>query len=476
MSWPSESVVHENTMDPSCHFMSIDTKLSAKSHAQAFLKNNHFFYYSSEKPPSSLLEICPKPTVTSYVGGSAYIPPTHFKAFLRAAAQDAKENIPACWTQVGYDRYGTRFAVDIDSTILISDELLMQLLQTLQETLRCYYPDTSKPLPPIFVAKTTPPTLKIKSDGPHLAEGLHIFVHLTDHIERFRQIIYGFQLRLKQRHINLAGLNIDADIYRMTSKCVSMRMVYSHNKKSCPVCNNDQGRKLTCDFCRHHGVVLPKSLYEPYWKMSDDGKVVPFEFKNWEDVFSTFSLWPIFDDDHKTIESRDDYKQPDSDPSYTLAKGDPNPSKMVQPARRKGADGKLHDVPYAAVDRKHRCYEVVTDYLRRLQHCGKFCWPRIDVENIMYRPKSPVLIIVRNFDSTYCNYVERPHESNRIFFAVYKSESKLKQRCHATACKGKDHIQFQIPSDVLSAIYDSIPNQKPLKKNMNVPEFNMWEL
>jgi hypothetical protein len=473
--------------DPSEYFFPLPYDYLQRSHTWKYLKQHRLFYFGSDTIPDDILEACHKPTLTSILGGKAFIPPNHFQGFLKAAARDQMDNHVISWNQQAYEVMGgSRLIIDIDCKQCVSDSVMQQLIYILRETLQEYFPQyETQSLPPIFVAKTEP-TLKIKRSGTFLAEGIHIIVHLTEKFEHLKQIVYGYRLRLEKHQMDMSKMEVDTSIYKSMERVSVLRMIYSCKKQDCMVCNNDYGRRMSCDFCKRNGFVIPKSSYKPYGMMHSDGKMSPFQFQNMEEVFRIYSIWV---EDIKK-ESRTDYKQPECDPCYRLAEKDYKDTtlmKLAAPLKKKTMDGSVQEVSYAQLDSRHiNTYQAVSNMISLLQYPNKdgqlaYCWPNAEVEKILHREKAPVLITLKKqIGSNYCNYIKQCHTTNNIYFIVLKQKSQLKQLCHNSACHTKmqdNPILFTIPKDVMHAIFDSLPNQKPLKKTTHfIPHLDMFDL
>jgi len=411
-----------------------------------FLKNRWFHSGKSkiDKAKAQLLQSSPHPRITAFNQGSVHFPYEDREKVLERIAWDVMAETVMYWNQVAYDvpGEGMRLAVDFDSdTRVLKNDEINRMAHILWKTLNEYYLDFATNPIDIFVAKCGPRVKKLA-----LSVGVHFVAHVKVSIPEAKQIIYGFNLRLKlDQSVNLEGLTVDDSIYKEGAGQCSMRMIYCNKVENCPMCNNETARRQCCTFCDKMGETISKSTYTPMSCLDPKLGLVAskeyFESKHddWLNVVKNYSIWPeVGDDTHQ-------YAKPGTDPTV--------PPKDKK-SKRYGPDDKNQRVVKRTKPLPNDQYELLTEYLHNLVFKEKAWWTGIEITKVELSPNEKhAFINVTGLGSSMCPYAMRDHGENRIWFLLdYKGN--LTVRCHSDkGCKEKEKITFAVPGNVYQKIF-----------------------
>jgi hypothetical protein len=387
----------------------------------------------------------PRPRITSFNKGSVYFPYEDREEVLEKISWDAIKGCVTYWNQIAYDTEGEgcRLAFDIDSNgRVLDDNEVHNLARLLWKTLKVYYTDFEQRPIVIYIAKCGP---RIKKDK--LSTAVHLIAHVKVTIEQAIQITHGYTLRLKEStSIDMTDLEVDAAIYKLSSRQCSLRMIYSNKIDTCPMCEDAVDRRRTCQFCDRDGHVISKSTYVPMGCLDPATGKYSYEYYNehnpsWIKIFKNYSLWPEDGDDQHT------YERPMTDPDILAEKKGANGSRR-QPAAIPGKKRK-------PVEPNHASYELMAEFLGKVVWNNKRWWDGITVDRIqLAENEKTAFIAVAGLGSTMCPYVKRDHSSNRIYFSL-TPHGRLTCQCYSKNCKSMPRIFHQVPGSICVQIFGS---------------------
>jgi hypothetical protein len=417
-----------------------DTDKPDQFHAMRLIKHEQFLYrkYNDHTTRETRLmrEACPGPRLTTFLNGSVYFPYDRRDHVMEQVARDIEVDSPAYWNQIAYDvpGEGCRLAVDLDGTRVVPVHEVAAICRVLWSTLRLYYPDG--PGIPLMVS-TCGPRLK----KGVLSTGVHIICHVRVTIEQARQILFGFEMRLvADRTIDTSGLEVDASIYKVKARMVSLRMVYSSKIEPCPVCQNTIERRLACQACAMRGVSVSTYTYQPVFAVAwatghPCTELFHATHTTFDDVVASHSLWP------------GSAEQPRAD--YTIPVGDPVCSVGACATVRRIPAHRLEDDGVSV---------VVEEGLRRLEHSSVngAPWPSVTVTGVRVVSARKAHIFVDGVGSTRCLYADKTHGSNRVWFILHRT-GELVLYCHSKkaeyTCQSKERIRFHLSLDVVRKVF-----------------------
>lgn len=391
------------------------------------------------------LAVCPKPRITSLIGGNYHFKYSDRDEMLRNLAKDIEEGSPMYWNQIAFDveGEGTRLVVDIDSDgRVLDDTAVCKISKVLWQTLKEYYAKDFDEYPiDIFVAKCGPRIKKGK-----MCTGIHMICHVKVSFDQARQIIHGYKLRLaKEPGVNMTGLEVDAGIYKDNSHQVSIRMIYSQKIENCPLCNNKADRKMACSFCDARGLMATKKTYEPLCCINpktgeDDPAYFSAKCPDFFELVKHYSLWP------EPRDSGHEFIKPVGDPVYE-AKGNEKTGKAQKPT---GAGTKR----MKKIKSSDPVYTMVEEFIHDILWNGKKLWARVDVDNIsLTESQRMAWISISGLDSSMCPYAMRDHGGNRMYFTLSRG-GQLTVKCRSEkGCKDKDKIVFDLPGPLTQQIF-----------------------
>jgi hypothetical protein len=429
----------------------VDMKDEEKNYSLRYMMANEFFHRSFDimTPTKTRIQSeSSKPRMTAFLNGSVYFPYHHRKDILKHIAYDIETNTTTYWNQIAYDQEGEgmRLVVDVDtdSRVLSSPEV-NKIAEVLWETLNDYYTDFKQHPIGIFGSKCGP---RMKKN--QLSTGLHFVCHVMVSIDQARQVLFGFKLRLLQNsYINMNGLIVDADVYKVTARCVSLRMIYSNKLENCLVCSNITEKRMGCHVCDRQGILVSKMTYEPVLCVTPDGKISKKEYfskhhSNFYTIIQNHSIWP------EVAEKREDYRKPLKDPIYES-------ESAKKDNKRKSCPKSDAETSFKQIKVSDTVYDLVEEEVRKIKWKGEFWWDGISVEKIrVSNGRRSAQIFISGLGSSMCLYAMKDHGGNRVWFSVNRSGS-LTLNCNSKVeeygCKKKDRIRFQLPLTLSNRIF-----------------------
>lgn len=429
-----------------------------------YFHQNHLFHVKKgtiDKIKAKLLEASPRPRITAFNQGSVHFPYDKREEVLQTIAWDVQTNSTMYWNQLAYDVPGEGFRLvidlDSDSRVLNEDEIF-RLAHVLWKTLREYYADFETNPIDIFICKCGP---RLKKG--QLSVGVHIIAHVQVSCVQAKQIIYGYNLRLKtDLSVNLKGLTIDDSIYKLDSGMCSTRMIYCNKVEDCPVCDNVTEHRQTCKFCEKLGEVISRSTYIPS-AVLDSRTGLPNDDLFYQrnnshlQMVKNYSIWP------EEADRTHVYAKPPTDPMYApLADGagggtgKKSSSAAGRPAKRMK--------PSRSDD-----HELLTEFLHQLVWKEKRWWKGIEISKVaLTENENMAWIYVTGLGSTMCPYAMKDHGDNRIWFTLSR-RGRLTVYCHSQkveyGCKSQDRVTFDVPGSIVQEIFGVVAH----------PPFNMKE-
>lgn len=418
----------------------------------------------------ALLKVCPKPRITAFTQGSVYFPYEEREEILRMISYDVMSNSTIYWNQIAYDDpgEGCRLVIDVDSDTRVLDNVVLEhLAKVLWKTLKAYYPDFDANPIDIFVAKCGP---RIKKSN--LSTGVHIIAHVKVSIAQAKQIISGYNLRLKlDNNIDMKGLAIDAGIYKDRGNQCSLRMIYCNKVEKCPLCGDKIEKRQGCNFCNKMGEVISKATYEPFSVVDPNTGMHSKEYfhkKNTDflQIVKNYSIWPEPGDEKHV------YVKAASDPIYNEGSGS-----LLQ---KRPGQLNLSTKPLKKIRATDPSYALLEEYIRDIVNDGQKLWDGISIERIgLTENERMAFVYVTGLGSTNCPYAKKDHENNRIYFTLTR-KGILTCYCHSTkeeyGCKTKDRIRFPIPGHVFEKVFGiqghpSFYKTADVEKNFSFDEF-----
>ena len=435
-----------------------------------FFKKKYFHskYDEMTATKKALLKVCPRPRITAFTQGSIYFPYEDREEVLSMISFDVMANSTIYWNQIAYDEpgEGCRLVIDIDSdTRVLSNSVVEQLARVLWKTLKAYYPDFDSNPIDIFVAKCGP---RIKKGN--LSTGVHIIAHVKVSIEEAKQIISGYNLRLKlDTTIDMKGLSIDAGIYKSASKQCSLRMIYCNKVEKCPLCGDKIEKRQGCNFCNKMGEVISKATYEPFSVLDPNTGLHSKEYflkKNNNDFFQivkNYSIWPESGDEKHV------YVKAPSDPIHTDSILQKRPGQM-----------NLSTKPLKKIRTCDPSYALLEEFIRDIVFDGQKLWDGIGITKIgLTENERMAFVYVSGLGSTNCPYAKKDHGDNRIYFTLTR-KGILTCYCHSDkeeyGCKTKERIRFNVPGQVFEKVFGiqghpSFYKTADVEKNFSFDEF-----
>jgi hypothetical protein len=411
---------------------------------------------------------CPKVQMTSFAGGSYHFPHTERSHVLQHMAYDAQvEGAQAFWNQVAHRH--TRFVLDIDCERVVRTEEIVVLTEILLATLAAYFTGFRDHTIPCFVAMCGP-RLKHKT----LSTGLHAVCHVNVTIEQAKQLVHAFHLRLQHSSFDLAGVVVDANIYKKDT--CNLRMVYSNKLENCPLCQNLAERRHACVFCRRDGRVVSRATYVPFLCSDTHGTVTNQDFAakhgDYLTIVRNYSIWPEDQD------TRHDYQVPLGDPllwpaavvhhhDSTTPPSDtdhhpfllPCPSTATTVGKRKRGSSSSSSNNTTSLSRADHAtrFEVLEEFLSRTMVRGQRWWSDITVKAIKLANNNRTAFIeVSGFGSTSCPYKGSDHTSNRIHFTL-THKGCLTVHCYSQKCKGLPRLPLALLQTTTNVILIGTP-------------------
>lgn len=441
-----------------------------------YFRNNNFWYDSKTTSTKKI------PRLTLFSGGCVTFPYKKeiIDEIYKAMAIDIEANNQLPLNQIAYDlpEEGCRLAIDIDSERIITKEEILQFSKILYQTLKRYFTDFEKNPIPIFVSQCGPRLKKGKE-----SVGLHIITHVAVTIEQALQIIFAYEIDCFKDGMKLSGIEIDSKIYKTESKTCSLRPVFCHKYEDCPVCENDQNRRMSCLFCKKDGKVVPKLTYEPCIAVNPKtGKCDPaYYFEQCPqriDVIRNYSLWPY----NRDIEFRSDYKKPETDISYDSEDVQTNEKKKVSSKKKKFLENQT-SIP------KERKSDVISPddpvwglLEKEIQELcvDKICyWDRAMMNSISKYGKTGFFISISGHTSSNCPYAKKDHNGNRLYFILRKN-GDLSVHCNSKKhgcvekCKhgSNELIKLKIQQKIMNKLLkiDGPPASMSFLSSKNVTE------
>jgi len=438
--------VSNRIVDHFTQFVTPKMGLQDQFYSFTYFHENKYFHSKLEKPTQEkkqLLKSCPGPRITAFTQGSIYFPYEKKDEVLKMISYDVQAECPMYWNQIAYDvpGEGCRLVLDVDSDRVLSNTEIFKMVRILWLTLKEYYADFKTNPIDIYIAKCGPRIKKKK-----LSTGVHAVCHVTVSIPQAEQIIYGYNLRLKQDPaIDMKDVNVDAGIYKKGAKSCSTRMIYCNKLEKCPMCEDDTERRRACDFCNKDGIAISKSTYEPMGCIHPEtGKSDAdyFHAKNGEflNIVHNYSIWPEENDGKHT------YAKPCGDPQYESDK-----QKQVGQKRK----GEVLNKQLKKIRTTDPSYALLEEYIHDLSWKGNRSWSGITITNIALTENERIAwVYITGIGSTMCPYAMKDHGDNRIWFSVTRN-GVLTAYCHSDkyGCKTKDKIQFEIPGRITQHIF-----------------------
>ncbi len=426
----------------------VDLTDQSRNYCLRFIRENHYFYRACENPPQAVLDMrqANKCRLTSMYSGSVHFPYEARHEVLKHIAYDVqtKNTTKSFWNQMAYEDEGVRLVVDIDTSRVLSPAELDLFGTTLADTLTAYYPRSTAERPIDVVCSVCGPRPKkgVQSSG------VHMVCHVQTTFEQARQIIFGFKLRLHMhRTLDLQSVVVDAGIYK--TNVVNLRMIYNHKIETCPLCEDDRLRRITCSFCDRSGLATSNHVYTPFkcFQATKTGGVISDDrfrelHANALKVVTSNSIWAEDDD------KRDDYTKPNLDPHHACDE---------QPSGQKDAGGARKRPPTAettSLPQSNQAYELLRNFLWDVVFDGIKPWDGILITDIKLNAKgNSATVVVDGMGSRWCIYAKKVH-NNRIYFTINK-KSMLTVHCHSDKynCKQKSKHVFDINQVIANYIF-----------------------
>jgi hypothetical protein len=426
-------------------------------------------YVSKRIHPSKLLSILskggpkrkviaimePKPAlrITSFRGGSYYFQSSDMPTVLNLMAQDAAQDLPMYWNQIA-NSDEMRFVIDVDTDKRVfSPYEIVHLCKVLRTTMGVYFTNISEKPIPIFVAKCGPRLVK-----ESLTTRLHIVCHVHVSLKEARQLAHDFHMRLKNDiDFNMDGVEVDPAIYKdREDRTLSLRMVYSSKLEKCPLCEDDMYNRTLCNFCNRFGRVESCSNYEPYLILHSNGDVdkefMKKRFADYKTIFQDFSIWATSSD------HRNDFHIPEYVSLWQNDKKRNSVEKKSQNQDRR----KITPINNPYVERLEKT-------IRRISLDGQRRWEGVYIDSIVDRSTKNIpraVVSVSGMGCTYCHYVRRNHNNNRIFFIL--ETSYIIHRCHSKnhTCGGEDPnrlIMFPVQPSLIRGVLGLDPPPRSIQ-------------
>jgi hypothetical protein len=438
--------------------------------SHTYFRQNQYYYYEKDAEKLSperqkMIDSCNGPRITAFNSGNVYFPYHMRHEILKMISYDIETESPMYWNQMAYEtpNEGFRLVVDLDSdTRVLEKTEIHKLTRILWLTLKAYYTDFDIRPIDIYMAKCGP---RIKKKN--LSTGVHIICHVRVTIPQAQQIIYAYDLRLKQdKGINMKGINIDAGIYKPQSKQCSTRMIYCHKVEKCPMCEDVFGRRQACNFCNKDGAAISKSTYEPMGCFNPQtGKPDPeyFNQKNPDffEIVKNYSIWPEENDEKHT------YTKPIGDPTFTSEEKLSKSGKVRQGPALSTKVKKLRTTDPS--------YALLEEYIQNLEWKGNHWWGGITITKIVITENERLAwVYISGVGCTMCPYAMKDHGDNRIWFSLSRT-GVLTVYCHSVkeeyGCKTQDKIQFTLPGKIPQHVF-GLEGPPSLNKKMNATDLN----
>ena len=400
--------------------------------------------------------------LTSFVGGSVFMPQSAQEDFLRHLAFDiSQKNNPTYWNQIAYldPGWGCRLMADVDCTRVLAKGEIWSMARIFSRTLEEYYTDFAQNPIPVYIA-TCGPRLK----KGQLSTGLHLLAHVRVTYVQARQILFAFNLALQRaRHVNMVGVEVDGAIYKEKQNSCSTRMIYSHKKEKCPLCQGDDSYSMSCQMCRQgvEGKAVSKHTYVPFACVRQrdytaDKKFYEQHNQTWLQRVGNYSLWSL-DSDVRTT-----YHKPSSHSAYTVdeAKPELDEKGKPKPCAKAALRKKHHWKNGRDLDPSHEAYQFLEEFFENVDIGGKKIYEKLQVERIFSNDKQNKYIVnVTGHGMHWCPYKGGEHGSNRIYFKIFKStrqrdEAKMTVECFSKkGCDKKKRVEFKLPFFVTKALF-----------------------
>jgi hypothetical protein len=418
-----------------------DPKNEKKNFLRRFTTENEFLSIpNTQMTKKKMHNVSNHPIrITAKGLGSIHLPIDQIDNVLICSATDAKAGSQTFWNQIALeDKGGIRFCIDIDCKKPVSKGFIEELLQTVYEVLKLYYPESSNDNPiPIHCAVCGP---RLKKGTRQM--GIHIVTHVRVKITEARQLCYVINLRMEANQpAVMKDVELDDSIYKPHSKQCTMRMIYSSKLDDCPACDADTVD--CCGLCNKTGMMATLKNYVPTYSLNPitgllDREVFEDACTSYEQMFKTFSIWSIASD------IRSDFKIPKHDPMLDL-----EPSKKT----RKPTKQQLTSIN----KNRNASWDILEQVINDVHYNGEKPWEGIIISGIsMSSGNKAASIRVRGIGSQYCLYAQKSH-SNHIWFSL-SSKGNLIHKCYSDndTCslqKGANSITFEVDGEVVSSIF-----------------------
>lgn len=333
-------------------------------------------------------------------------------------SQDLGSGSVDCWNQ--YSWQTTRIAIDIDCCARILDRgEILYLARIFHDTIVAYYGT-----PVLIFGSICGPRIKKNK----LSSAFHMIAHLSDTVANAKQVAFGFQQRVGE---DIPDIDIDTGIYK-DSGLVNLRFIYSHKSEDCYECGGRVNERRECIVCHHDGRLRSKETYKPAFVFGLNRKMMnkeDFEFhhSNWLKVAKNHSIWP------QPNEMRTDkYQVPAGDALVDM-------KMLVQPREHMVLQ---HFPKVADLEPKHIIAIEEAIHMYKPHHDSHAPWPHVIVEKAKQAKNGKAIYIrVSGPGCQDCPYVNRKHNSNKIYFVL----SRARVNCLTVACyaAGKDNMSKQ---------------------------------
>jgi hypothetical protein len=396
----------------------------------------------------NVIQLCPKPLITVWSGGSIHFPYKQRDKVLQEIARDIESGTPMCFNQLAYEDNGFRLVIDVDSGRLMLNDEIMQFAFVLTKTLREYYTNFNTNPIPIIIEVCGPRMKNLK-----ISTAIHFKAHVSPTMEEARQLTYAYTLRLRSDpSINMHDIVIDTGIYKVGAQMANIRMIYSSKLDKCVLCNDDTFCRQSCILCKSRGLIVSNFTYEPRFVIigDDDDPSIFAEYisKDYITMVRNTSIWP------EEKDKRDDYCKPIIDPEVTdESKKRKQPSVSSQVCNTKLISNVIFD--------------ALEEEFKRIQINGEHPWKDLTIKSITPQKTGGARIYVDGIGSNFCLYANKDHGSRGIYFQLSR-KSVMTFRCNAetygcdNAHKDDDRvIKFTISQRITNDIF-GIPNAPSL--------------
>ena len=355
------------------------------------------------------------------------------------------------YNQIGYEKYGIRFVVDIDSKVEFDKKDIINIVQCVTHVLYLYYGQNVD----VFVSRCGPRP-KIHEGRKYMKDGLHLIGHVQVSIDESIQMLHSISVYMKSKYPALFGkVELDDNIYRKHNGSVTARMLYSSKHIDCKECILDNDIRLdSCIYCykgKIRGMPKVPIMYSYHGQ-------VPRDFTR---DFNRTHVTPLMTLKHHSVwcldienESKFNFSIPrgysnvtnqniNTSDSFKLGKRKRPLSKRTVSKKSK----RIVDLPQ----------NILNALLRHI--CSRF--PRLySMDNI--RMTSTKLWgsgqINIYLDSKMCFHLHRQHNSSTIWLCIRRNNpNTMFLRC----CSNKMHKKsvsntFKIESDIFRAVWELV--------------------